>query len=97
MIILIRSIYMKIRFVLPYKGHQFQDIKEVSIDMVRKEKNYIFRNTCEFFYYDYLKNKGSFQTLKKSKKILKKKKKIVIEILFLLIAIQQQPHVLKVV
>ena len=41
-----------------YKGHQFQEIKEVSIDMVRKETNYIFRNTCEFFYYDYLKNKG---------------------------------------
>ena len=66
--------------------------------MVRKEKNYIFRNTCEFFYYDYLKNKGSFPDFKEIQKILKKEsKKIVIEMLFLLIAIQQQPHVLKVV
>lgn len=57
-----------------YKGHQFQEIKEVSIDMVRKEKNYIFRNTCEFFYYDYLKNKGSYPDFKEIQKNIKKRK-----------------------
>ncbi|WP_440633792.1 LysR family transcriptional regulator [Candidatus Pelagibacter sp. HIMB1485] len=41
-----------------YKGHKFQNLKEINIEMIRKEKNYIFRNTCEFFFYDYLGRKG---------------------------------------
>ena len=42
-----------------YKGHHFQNMKEVPIDEIRKEPNYIFRRTCEFFYYIYkLTNKG---------------------------------------
>lgn len=56
-----------------YKGHQFQEIKEVSIDMVRKEKNYVFRNNCEFFYYDYLKKKGTFPEFKEIQKNIKKR------------------------
>ena len=57
-----------------YKGHQFQDIKEVSIDMVRKEKNYVFRNNCEFFYYDFLKKKGTYPDFKEIQKNIKKRK-----------------------
>ena len=42
-----------------YKGHHFQNMKEVPIDEIRKEPNYIFRRTCEFFYYNYkLAHKG---------------------------------------
>jgi len=42
-----------------YKGHHFQNMKDVAIEEVRKEPNYIFRRTCEFFYYNYrLSNKG---------------------------------------
>ena len=42
-----------------YKGHHFQNMKEVPIEEVRKESNYVFRRTCEFFYYNYkLTHKG---------------------------------------
>ena len=42
-----------------YKGHHFQNMKEIPIDEIRKEPNYIFRRTCEFFYYNYkLTHKG---------------------------------------
>ena len=36
-----------------YKGHEFQKMKNISLDRVRSEPNYIFRKSCEFFYYNY--------------------------------------------
>ena len=57
-----------------YKGHKFQSMKEVDIELVRKEDNYIFRNTCEFFYYSYLKEYGKFPSENQIQKIIKKRK-----------------------
>jgi len=40
-----------------YKGHHFQEMKEISLEEIKAEPNYIFRNGCEFFYYNYKLNK----------------------------------------
>lgn len=34
-----------------YKGHHFSNLRAVNFEDIRKEPAYIFRNTCEFFYY----------------------------------------------
>ena len=82
-----------------YKGHKFQSMKEVDIELVRKEDNYIFRNTCEFFYYSYLKEYGKFPSENQIQKIIKKRKSENkrIETLYLPLVMLQQHHVLKVV
>ena len=73
-------------------------MKEVDIELVRKEDNYIFRNTCEFFYYSYLKEYGKFPSENQIQKIIKKEnQKTIIETLYLPKVILQQHHVLKVV
>ena len=57
-----------------YKGHKFQGFKEIDVEEVRAEDNYIFRNTCEFFYYSYLKEHEKFPSYNQIKKIIAKRK-----------------------
>ena len=57
-----------------YKGHKFQNLKNVDIEMVREEPNYVYRNTCEFFFYSEYKKNGKFPDRDEVKKTIKKRK-----------------------
>ena len=57
-----------------YKGHPFQNLKTISLEKVRKEKNYIFRNNCEFFFYNHLKKNNISLNLADTNKLIKKRK-----------------------
>lgn len=58
-----------------HKGHSFQGLKTIELEHVRKEKNYIFRNNCEFFFYNHLKNKNVYLDSETTSEMIKKRKK----------------------
>ena len=58
-----------------YKGHEFQNLKTVDIEKVRSVPNYIFRNTCEFFYYDHLKRINKTPSYDEIRDIISNRKK----------------------
>ena len=63
-----------------YKGHHFQEMKEISLEEIKAEPNYIFRNGCEFFYYNYkLNNKGIIDFKMIYEMIINRKKNVNLE------------------
>ena len=61
--------------VVFYKGHHFQEMKEISLEEIKAEPNYIFRNGCEFFYYNYKLNKKGIIDFKIIDEIIVNRKK----------------------
>jgi len=59
-----------------YKGHKFQNLKNIDIEMVREEPNYVYRNSCEFFFYLQYKKNGKYPDQNEVKKIIKKRKEM---------------------
>ena len=77
-----------------YKGHEFQNLKTVDIEKVRSTPNYIFRNTCEFFYYEHIKRVNKTPSYDEIRDIISNRKKLEkIEMLFIQTVIQQQLRV----
>ncbi|WP_440930901.1 LysR family transcriptional regulator [Candidatus Pelagibacter sp.] len=59
-----------------YKGHEFQNLKTVDIEKVRSDKNYVFRNTCEFFYYEHIKRTNKAPSYDEIRDIISNRKKV---------------------
>ena len=59
-----------------YKGHEFQNLKTVDIEKVRSVPNYIFRNTCEFFYYEHMKRTNKTPSYDEIRDIISSRKKM---------------------
>ena len=58
-----------------YKGHEFQNLKTVDIEKIRSAPNYIFRNTCEFFYYEQMKRTNKAPSYDEIRDIISNRKK----------------------
>ena len=57
------------------KGHKFQNHKDVKLNEIRSEPNYVYRETCEFFYYNYMHENDDVPNQNKINQIISNRKK----------------------
>lgn len=56
-----------------YKGHHFSNLRAINFEEIGKEPAYVFRNTCEFFYY-LLKSQNKKKSANDVAKIIQERK-----------------------
>ena len=93
---LVPNLCIQIHIVFLFQRTKFQDLKDVKLNEIRSEPNYVYRETCEFFYYNYMNENDDVPNHSKINQIISnRKRQEKIEILYILIVMLLQLHVLK--